>query len=358
MSQKFKFICLNFSILLLALLEFQAGLGQKKGKDFGNTNYKDLDELLVRKQKQLGEHLMVLVSNTDTVVYKKTLGEMDDRTATPVAAASKWLTAALVLQMVDEGKISLDDKVSKYLPIYSSYAKNYITIRNCLSHFTGIQAEQFSLHSVLGKKKYPSLEEEVNEFAKHEIQTNPGTEFRYSNIGLDIAARIAEIVGKRKFDMLIRQKLLVPLGMRQTSFSTQDGSAPDPSSGAVSNATDYMHFLQMLLHNGMYNGQRILSEESVIQLRQVQTTPELMKFVPKGAQGYSYALGSWAVDETDKRQATALTSPALFGTFPYVDFCRGYACIIFVKSLLPDQRQEIDQQVIETLNNSFASKCH
>ena len=157
--------------------------------------------------------------------------------------------------------------------------------------------------------------------------------------------------------MLIRSRLLVPLGMRQTSFTTLDGSAINPSGGAMSTATDYIHFLQMMLNNGLYNGQRILSEESVKQLRQTQTTPELIRYAPKVAEGYNYALGSWVMEEDAKHQATVLACPGLFGTWPVVDYCRGYTYIIFVKSLLGEQKADAYIKLKEAIDDKLPSKC-
>ncbi|MFX8797496.1 serine hydrolase domain-containing protein, partial [Acinetobacter baumannii] len=84
---------------------------------------------------------------------------MDKRTVVPIASCSKWLTAALVMVLVDEGKISLDDKVTKYIPEFAKYSKGYITIRHCLSHQTGIEQEPIKLLSILQRKKFPNLEE-------------------------------------------------------------------------------------------------------------------------------------------------------------------------------------------------------
>lgn len=77
---------------------------------------------------------------------------------------------------------------------------------------------------------------------------------------MNIAGRILEIVTKKKFDMLIKQQLLTPLGMRKTSFSELDGGAVNPSGGAKSSADEYLIFLKMLLNNGMHKGQQFLSE--------------------------------------------------------------------------------------------------
>ncbi len=112
----------------------------------------------------------------DSLVYKKEMGDFNSKTQAPIASCSKWLTAALVMQFVDEGKISLDDKVVKYIPEFDKYFKGYITIRHCLSHMTGIEDDDKFLKRILDRKKYTTLEEEVNAFAaKREIRANAGT---------------------------------------------------------------------------------------------------------------------------------------------------------------------------------------
>jgi CubicO group peptidase (beta-lactamase class C family) len=270
----------------------------------------------------------------DTVVFKKETGAFSSKNDAPIALSSQWLTTALILVLVDEGKLSLDDKVSDYLPIFSTYGKNYITIRHCLSHFTGIEAG-----TKLVESKFESLETEAAAFAKKEIQTNPGTEFRYSSAGMMLAGRVAEVVMKRKFDQLIKQKLFNPLGMTKTSFSTMDGSGVNPATGAKSTPNDMLRFLQMLLNNGKLNGRQVLSEASVKEMRRIQAQAVDVKFAPKAATGLSYAMGSWALQSKDG-EATVLTSPGIYGVWPVVDWCRGYAMIIMSKEFLPEQKAE------------------
>jgi CubicO group peptidase (beta-lactamase class C family) len=349
MSLKMNATCLKFSLGLIFLLLLQQVSGQH--------NFSELDDYLSSHQKVLGTNAVAMIWKNDTLIYKKEMGEMNTRTKAPVASCSKWLTAALVMTFVDEGKISLDDKVSKYIPEFERYGKNYITIRHCLSHMTGIQSEPIKILKLLQRKKFKSLEEEVNAFAAKEIQTNPGTEFRYSTIGLNIAGRIVEIVGKRKFDMLMRQRIFVPLGMRGSTFSTLDGSSINPSGGAISTADDYMHFLVMLLNNGKYNGRQILSEQSVKEMRTVQTSLQLIKYAPEAAKGFNYALGSWVFSQDGKGQATALSSPGLFGGWPMVDYCHGYAYLFFVKNLLGEERAGIQMEIKNIIDRQFKDSC-
>jgi CubicO group peptidase (beta-lactamase class C family) len=347
MSYKLCAFCLKFSAVVLFMLLLQPLTAQ---------NLTALDDIVAQKQNQLKTDIVLMVANKDTIIYNKDTKLFSSlRGQAPIAASSGWLTAALIMSLVDDGKISLDDKVSRYLPIFASYAKNYITIRHCLSHFTGIQSEEPKLKKMFDKKKFATLEEQVAEFAKKHIQTNPGEEFRYSNMGLSIAGRIAEIISKKKFDILMQQKILRPMGMRQTTFTSLDGGPVDPDAGARSTANDMIRFMTMLLNNGQYKGQRILSEESVKQLRQLQTTSQLIKYAPAQASGYQYALGAWATED-DGKLATVLAAPSLGGTLPVIDFCRGYAFIILYKELSDDQKANAYNDIKGVLDEKFVCK--
>jgi CubicO group peptidase (beta-lactamase class C family) len=336
--------------LLCFLLFFQTS--------FSQYNWITLDNELAAKQTLLGNNAVTMIWKGDSVIYKKEMGDFNAKTQAPIASCSKWLTAALVMQFVDEGKLSLDDKVMKYIPGFDLYFKDYITIRQCLSHMTGITDDEKFLKKMLERRKFTSLEEEVDEFMKREIRAKAGTDFWYGNIGLNIAGRVLEIISRKKFDILIRTKLLLPLGMTKTNFTAAPGQAVNPSGGAKSTAEDYMKFLVMMLNKGKINGQQVLSEKSVNEMLKIQDTKDQVKFAPKSAEGYLYASGSWVV-EADKqmKQATALASPGLFGTWPMIDYCRGYAYIVFVKNLLGEERADVHRDLKKIIDKQIISTC-
>jgi len=179
--------------------------------------------------------VVTLIYKDGKIIYNKEMGDFNANTKVSIASCSKWLTAALVMTFVDEGKLLLDDKVSKYLPIFQDYGKGYITIRQCLSHLTGIQGDQPGLMSIIKMSRYTSLENEVNYFAskhesKHEIQASPGTKFRYNNIGLNIADRVLEVISKKPFERLMQDRIFRPLNMKSSSFASE--RSVNPSGGA------------------------------------------------------------------------------------------------------------------------------
>ena len=348
LSYKGKSICMKVISALLFLLFLQPV--------FGQYNWTELDKELEAKQKLLGNNVVVMIWK-DSLVYQKEMGGFNAKTQAPIASCSKWLTAALVMQFVDEGKLSLDDEVVKYIPEFEKYFKSYITVRNCLSHMTGIDDEGRFLKKLLQRRKFKSLEEEVNSFAARDIRANTGTDFWYGNVGLNIVGRVLEVISRRKFDVLIRSKLFYPLGMRKTTFTDLNGMAVNPSGGAKSIAEDYMKFLEMLLNKGKYNGKQILSEESVNEMMKLRTTPDMIKYAPQSAEGYGYASGAWIIEHDKDGNGLVVASPGLFGTWPMIDYCRGYAYIVFVKNLLGEERAEAHLEIKKIIDQQISSQC-
>ncbi len=319
-------------------------------------NWTDLTTKLEQNQKKLGTDVVVLIWNKDTLIYKKEMGDFNTKTQVPIASCSKWLTAALVLKIAEEGKISLDDPVVDYIPEFGKYFKSYITIRQCLSHTTGIADEGGLLKKLAERRKFETLEEEVNEIASRKIRANPGKDFWYGGVGLNIAGRVLEVVTKKRFDVLIKTKLFNPLAMRRSSFTNLEGGPVNPSGGCVSIADDYIRFQRMILNDGKVNGVPFLSPESIQELRKIQTEEIAMRYAPKTAAGFQYASGAWSIEGMNG-VADVLASPGLFGTWPVVDFCHGYASLVLTKNLLSEERAEIHQEIRELIKQQLPKTC-
>ena len=334
-----------YSILIIILLFFQPVSAQ--------YNFSGLDDYLQKNQKALGGKLATLIYKDGKVIYQKLIGEFNAKTQAPVANAGNWLTAALVMIFVDQGKLSLDDPVSKYIPEFEKYMKNYITVRHCLTNTTGLEKETGKVGRLLTRKKFASLEEETNAIAAKEISANPGEEFHYGPIGLTIVGRVLEVVSKKSFDRLIQERLLRPLKMRATNFVNEEGGGTDPAAGARASANDYMNFLSMLLNKGLFEGKQILSEASIAEMQKPQFTTLPVKYVPKETQGLKYGLGQWIEDEGGE---TTFTSPSLTGTWPFLDKCRNYACIILVESPLKEDKKETYLQIKNLIDEQIACK--
>lgn len=325
---------------------------------FAQYDFSAINGRLEAEKKQLEGHVVALIYKDGKLIYQKAIGtDFNAKSQAPISSASQWLTTALVMTFVDQGKLSLNDKVSKYIPVLTKYSKGYITIRDCLAHLTGIESEPIhSLKEQLNRKKYSNLEEEIVDIvATREISSNPGLQFRYDNVGLNMAARVLEIITKRGFEQIMAERITRPLQMRNTTFS--NFNAVNPSGGAQSSAGDYITFLTMILNKGMYNGKRILSENAIEQMETAVTTSEMIKYAPKATQGFQYGLGLWIMSTDENGKGTAFTSPGLFGTWPMVDRCRNYACIFFTEGKLNEEKRELFLQLKGLIDDVIPTTC-
>ena len=107
----------------------------------------------------------------------------------------------------------------------------------------------------------------------------------------------------------------------------------------------------------MYNGKRILSEQAIQTMQQPQTTLQMIKYAPAVATGFNYALGEWVQAEDASGKSTVLSSPGLFGTWPLIDKCHGYACIVFIKSILSEEKAAITKELKASIDASIPADC-
>jgi CubicO group peptidase (beta-lactamase class C family) len=338
------------SIVTLFLVNFQTA--------FSQIDTTAIADKLLRSKEKLGKDIAFVLYKNGKIAYKKEIGKLTIKTPVSIGASSQWLTTALVLTFVQEGKLSLDDKVSTYLPIFIKYYKGYITIRQCLTNYTGIHSEQ-GIAKLLQKNKFHTLEEEVNEFAsRRDIQTNAGTEFRYSNAGFNIAARVLEVISKKTFDRLIQDRIIKPLAMKNTTFSNENyNDALNPATGAKSSAADFTNFLAMLLNKGSFNNKQILTESSVELMHTITTESSQIKFAPAAVAGLNYALGEWVLETNAQQKASSVAVPSLQGTWPMIDLRRGYACVIFTNELSGEQNRNVYIDLKATIDDVVGGNC-
>lgn len=313
---------------------------------------------LMRSKEKLGKDIAFILYKDGKVAYKKEIGKLNIKTPVPVGASSQWLTTALVLTFVQEGKLSLDDKVSQYIPVFTKYYKGYITIRHCLTNFTGVQSDE-GIAKLLQKNKFHSLEEEVNEFAsRRDIQTNSGTEFRYSNVGFSIAGRVLEVISRKTFDRLMQDRITRPLGMKNTTFTNENyNDAVNPATGAKSSAADFTNFLVMLLNKGTFINKPVLTEASVAMMHTLTTDAARVKYAPTPLAGLNYGMGEWILETNAQGKASAVAVPSLLGTWPMIDLCRGYACVIFSNEKSGMETRKVFMDIKATIDEVVGGNC-
>ena len=260
---------------------------------------------------------------------------------------TKGFCGVTIAMLIEEGKISLDDPVAKYLPEFKELkvkvkgkkkpvaAKNVLTIRMVMNHTGGFP---FDTPTKLKKGlNRVSMRETAKEAASLPLLFEPGTKTRYSNTGIDIGAAIVEVVTGQPWDLFLKERVLDKLGMKDSTFNPTDeqlsraislynikegekaqfrlfhpyfplphnGSQIHPFAGGGlwTTATDQLKFYRMLMNLGVGdNGVRILKEETVKSLLATSTRPEklgkyslgLQADFKNGTMGHGGAFGTSA----------------------------------------------------------------
>ena len=157
----------------------------------------------------------------------------------------------------------------------------------------------------------------------------------------------------------MKQRIFTPLDMKYSNFTPEDYDySVNPSDGAISTAGDYLNFLTMILEKGNFMGKRILSEQAIAQMQTIQTSAKInKKYVPKVVEGFEYGLGEWIEATDSKGNSTVVSSPGLLGAWPYIDKCRNYACIIFVKSIADEEKKTIYQDIKKAIDKQITGSC-
>jgi len=337
-------------IVILAVL----GVGTVSAQD----RWGKVDGWMADNTRDMGGRAILVVYKDGKVEYMKSVNEMSRRqkmvnkfitrrqgkeadpgdytieTRQPIASCSKWLSAALVMTFVDEGRLSLSDTVGKYLPVLSQHGKGGITVQECLSHLTGINEPPLK-ESIKEMRSVATMDDAIAAIAAMPMEGEPGKVFHYSNAGLQIAGAILEKISGKSFQALFAERIAQPLEMKNTDFGK--GPVAMPAGGAGSTPEDYMHFLVMILDKGVYKGSRVLSEKSIAAMQVNRITPAItIGYSPAqslGLNGLGYGYGEWIM-------GTAVTSPGLFGSFPWVEKEKGYCAFLMTVYVKNDGRGE------------------
>ncbi len=182
-------------------------------------------------EKKIAAGVVVLVADKDGVLALDKAGFASLANKTPIrddavfwiASMSKSLTGAALMMLVDEGKVSLDDPVEKYLPEFKGQMveapgiemhppAHPITVREIMSHTSGLV-----LASEKTLKHTQVLADDVREYAKQPLRQEPGTKYEYNNCGINTGGRIIEVVSGMSYADFMQKRLFDPLGMKDTT---------------------------------------------------------------------------------------------------------------------------------------------
>ncbi|MBX6364517.1 MAG: beta-lactamase family protein [Gemmatimonadetes bacterium] len=286
--------------------------------------------------------------------YERTFGWMDVARREPmrrdaifrIYSMTKPVTAVGILRLVDEGKLRLDDPVSRYVPAFArvkvfaggtadapilAEPASPITVRQLLNHTSGLPygLTASPVDTIFARARLYDASRTLAEFAdslaRIPLLFSPGTSWSYSS-GLDVAGRVIEVASGQPLDRFLEEQVFRPLGMRDTGFRIRpdmrgrlatvythdpDGTLRplgtdglmamfEPgarfvwgSGGLLATPDDYLRFALMLLNGGALGGTRILRPETVALMTHNTVPPELtpVSYPSLGDPTYGFGLG-------------------------------------------------------------------
>jgi CubicO group peptidase (beta-lactamase class C family) len=338
--------------------------------------------------------VVAIVVDRDTVLYHEAFGTMNTAKNVPmakdtifrIASMTKAVTSVGVMQLVEHGKVALDDDVSKFLPrlkspqVFSSYdertgtydthaAKTSITIRQLLTHTSGI-GYSWSDHGLNIAQKKTGATNDSELPLVHE----PGAQWTYGASTRVLGELIEKITGER-IDAYLEHHVTGPLGMRDTTYTVPaakysrvvttnqrangtitETQNPDPipatirgDGGLFSTAADYSRFVQMILNKGRLGTVRILEESTVAEMSKNQigsvkvrlqptADPLRSKPYPLGAGedvwGLGFQLAAPKTPNPSMRSPGSMSWAGINNTFYWIDPHKQVGAVILMQ-LLP-----------------------
>jgi methyl acetate hydrolase len=363
--------------------------------------YAEIDDVLRQKSSD-GEipGVVAMAANGNEVIYQAAYGKRDlskPDAMTPdtvfwIASMTKAITAAGAMQLVDQGKLSLDAPIGNVLPdlaspqVFEGFdsngepklrpAKCPITLRHLMTHTAGFTYDLWNGEMVqyLEKTGLPGVTSCKNDALKTPLVADPGTRWEYG-INIDFVGKAIEAVSGKRLDSYLRGQLFMPLGMSDTDFKIgesqrqrlagmhqrgADGTlAPIPfeleqdpefhmgGGGLYSTAGDYIKFTQMILNKGRGNGNQILQPETVAMMGQNHIGPlnmtrmtSAVAFATNDVDLYPDMEKKWGLsflinsDRTPEgRSPGSLAWGGLANTYFWIDPARDVAGVIMMQVL-------------------------
>lgn len=372
------FVIFFSNVLLLPAQVLKPGVPEQN--HFSSERLQRIDKLV---QQYIDSNWIAgaifIVAHDGNIVYHKAMGYDDQEkhkllqkdAIWRIASQTKAITSTAVMMLFEDGKILLDEPISKYIPQFkkpvvldkfnkadSTYttipAKREITIRDLLTHTSGVGYAQIggeTMNAIYSKAgvvggiglKGGLLADNIRKLAALPLVHQPGEKFTYG-LNTDILGYLVEIVSGLSLDQFFHKNIFEPLGMKDTYFyipkekqnrlamlhsddkskhvvNTEEvinvngtfyrdypvldgGSFYSGGGGLVSTAYDYAIFMQMLLNGGDYNGNHILSRNSIRLMTSSQTNDL--------DNGHSIKFGLGFQVVTDADAAKNVTSPGTF----------------------------------------------
>jgi len=338
-----------------------------------------LVETAIREGKTPGA--VVLIGNREEIIYSRAFGfrslepekvPMSEDTIFDLASLTKVIaTSTAVMQLAEKGSLNIDAPVARYWPAFGKNGKKRITVRQLLTHYSGLRADL--------KPGWPGYEAAMRKIIAEKPSRPPGSGFLYSDINFAALGEVVRRVSGEPLDEYCARHIFTPLGMAETRFKISAvlrariapteyrekrlicGEAHDPAcylmggvaghAGLFSSAADLSIFGRMLLAGGEYGGARILSPRTI----EMMTTPQSPEV--RNARGLGWDIEApFASNRDELPPAGAFGHRGYTGTSLWVDPVTGIYAILLTNRVHPDGKgdvKELRAQVRATVSRAL-----
>ena len=322
------------------------------------------------EKKEVAGTVTAVVTKTDVKVEPVGLADLERGTPMRpdtifwIASMTKPVTGVAVAMMHEEGKLSVDDPVAKYIPEFANLKTAdgkaaTVTIKHLLTHTSGL-AEATPEQSRGAK----TLSDLIPHFAKQPLKFQPGSKWEYCQSSINTAARVVEVVSGESFPDFLQKRLFGPLLMKDSTFYLSKDQLPrlaksyrkdgdkfveakifmlegkDPTSrdrypaangGLFSTAPDYARFCRMLLNDGTFDGRQYLKPETVALLSKIHSGEVTTGFTPGNGWGLGFCVVRQPQGVTEKLSPGSYGHGGAYGTQAWIDPRKGIAYVLMTQ---------------------------
>jgi CubicO group peptidase (beta-lactamase class C family) len=243
---------------MLALIIATAWLFAAHAHVLAQDKAAKIDELMKVYNNYRQFNGAVLVAENGKVIFKKGYGLANMEWNIPVepdtkfrlGSITKQFTSMLVLQLVQEGKVKLEGKLTDYLPDYRKETGDRITIHQLLNHTSGIPSYTGMPNFFQDVSRNPySVSDFVKKFASGDLEFEPGTKWNYNNSGYFLLGAIVERVTGKPYEQVLKERILDPVGMKDTGYDHHETILAKRASGYEKRPGGYINapYLDMSL---------------------------------------------------------------------------------------------------------------
>lgn len=401
-----------FFVATISVIAAQLPTAKPEDTGMSSERLQRITQMLqARIQKGEMAGASAIVARKGKVVFQTAQGVMDLESKQPVtmetmfrvASMTKPVTSVALMMMVEEGKVHLNDPISRYIPEFKGMkvaeptgapssqpggvppfnmtgAAREITIKDLLTHVSGLASGTMSNSTVraIARKEGEKLADYIPRLGKTTLEFEPGSRWAYSaQAGHDTLGRIVEIASGMPLDQFFAKRIFEPLGMKDISFWPSDANWPRVASlynmtngklvknnnpntmsskvyfmgsgGLISTPGDYLPFGLMLANGGSWNGKQILGKKTVEMLSAMHVPDTL----PGRDAGEGYGLGVRVVTDHTKL-GTMLSNgtygwSGIYGTHFFVDPVEGIVGVLMVQTRDPEVRLDFENLVAQAV---------